>query len=535
MRFCMDQDASRTLPVRATLLLLALTLILLLFRAGAVPLLGPDEPRYARVAVEMSRSGDLVTPTLQGRPWMEKPILYYWIAAGAFRILGENEMAARLPANLGAMLFVLATAIVGARLYDSRAGLLAGFIAATSVLPFVQGRAASMDMLLAATLTAGIGLLALRRLGLAGPAATVAAAAFLGLATLAKGPLGLLLAVLVLGAHLLLARDAVRPRAFELLAAAAVFVVVAAPWYVLIYLRQGQAFIDTFFLDHNVQRFTSTVHKHPGPFYYYLPVLLIGFFPWSGLLLPALGRVSRRSPADLFLLCWALVPFAFFSVAGSKLPGYILPIVAPLAVLMARGALAIEDREPLPTGLGATGTAAIGLVLGFAVFGASAYLLWTAEPGALSVLPIGLWALLLSWVIARVIHRSPSEALRSLRVGAPGLLALVLLAVPPLLAERESGRELFRVAGGREVLSFRAWRTAWMSGYFYNDARVREVTDPAEIVAAAQKSPTLVLCGPEQQGELQWTPGIRVKPLAQGPTHGRKRKRDVLLEVTASH
>src|SRR6266536_1549184 len=87
-------------------ILLALTAALLLFRLGAVPLLGPDEPRYARVAVEMHRSGDLVTPALQGRPWLEKPILYYWLAAASFAVLGENEAAARLPSVMAGVLLV---------------------------------------------------------------------------------------------------------------------------------------------------------------------------------------------------------------------------------------------------------------------------------------------------------------------------------------------------------------------------------------------------------------------------------------------
>src|SRR4051794_35577616 len=111
MALRMDQDDEpRTLPAGGALLLLALCALRPAFRAGGVPLPGPDEPRYARVAVEMSRSGDLVTPTLQGRPWLEKPILYYWMAAGAFKVLGETEGAARVPAVLATLLLVMTTA-----------------------------------------------------------------------------------------------------------------------------------------------------------------------------------------------------------------------------------------------------------------------------------------------------------------------------------------------------------------------------------------------------------------------------------------
>jgi 4-amino-4-deoxy-L-arabinose transferase-like glycosyltransferase len=527
MTVSMDQDEARSLPTGGTLLLLALTLLLLIFRAGAVPLVGPDEPRYARVAVEMSRSGDLVTPTLQGRPWLEKPILYYWLAAGSYRLLGENETAARLPSVLATLLLVLTTAIVGARLYGRRAGLHAGFIVATSVLTFAEGRAATMDMLLAAALTAGLGLFALRQLDLAGAGASILGAAFLGLATLAKGPIGIVLPVLVLASYLAITRQWPRPRLAEAALAAGAFLMVALPWYLMVWMRQGHAFIETFLLNHNVQRFTSTVHRHPGSFLYYVPVLLVGLFPWSGLLLPAFGRVTRRATADVLLLCWILAPLVFFSAAGSKLPGYILPIVPPLSILMGRGAVALLDREPLRPGLGPTGVALLGLLLGFAVFGATAWLWWKGEPDAPSLLPVGIWALILTWLVLRIIQRSPAEALRSLRVGATGLLILVTLAAPPYVAHHESGRDLFRPAAGREVLAWGAWRTAWMAGYFYNDGRVREVTDPAEITSAASTAPVLALCGPEQLGLLKWTPGIHVEVLAVGP------RRNALLEVSA--
>src|SRR5258708_30124601 len=141
------------LPPRATALLLALSGALLLFRLGGVPLLGPDEPRYARVAVEMHRSGDRVTPTLQGRPWLEKPALYYWMAGAAFSLFGETETAARLPSVASRLLLTGATALLRARLYGSAAGLCAGVVLATSILPFAYSPAAAMDMLLAATVT----------------------------------------------------------------------------------------------------------------------------------------------------------------------------------------------------------------------------------------------------------------------------------------------------------------------------------------------------------------------------------------------
>jgi 4-amino-4-deoxy-L-arabinose transferase-like glycosyltransferase len=311
---------SAPLPRRSVAVLLVLVAALLVFRLGAVPLLGPDEPRYTRVAVEMHRAGEWVTPTLQGRPWLEKTPLYYWLAGGFFSVLGETETAARLPSVLAALLLVGVTALAGSRLFGPRAGLSAGFVAGTSLLPFVYGRAASMDMLLAATVTAAIAAVGLRLLDGAGPRAVPVAAAFAGLATLAKGPLGLLLPLLVVGAYVGIAREWSGLR--EILAPRAIlaFLVVAAPWYVAILLDQGRHFFDVFLLNQNVERFTSTIHHHPGAIWYYLPVLLVGLFPWSGLAVPGLFGLRPRTERK---------PRRRRSSPGSKSPSGARPCLPP--------------------------------------------------------------------------------------------------------------------------------------------------------------------------------------------------------------
>src|SRR5262249_40217994 len=230
----MADPMSQALPPRGTALLLGLTAALLLLRLGTIPLVGPDEPRYVRVAVEMHRAHEWVRPTLGGEPWLEKPPLYYWLAGVAVSLFGETEWAARLPSVAAAVLLAFATALFGARLYGARAGLHAGFVLATSILPFAYAHAATMDMLLAATVTVGTGLLALRLLGIAGPLAVPAATAVLGLATLAKGPLGLVLPGLVVLAYLLARREWRFVRELFSPAAIPAFLIVAAPSYVLV-------------------------------------------------------------------------------------------------------------------------------------------------------------------------------------------------------------------------------------------------------------------------------------------------------------
>lgn len=515
------------LPVRGATLLLALAAALLLFRLGAVPLLGPDEPRYARVAVEMHRSGDWVTPRLQGEPWLEKPALYYWLASAAFRVFGETEMAARLPAVAAGLLLVGTTAMLGARLYGAAAGLHAGFILATSLLAFAYARAATMDMLVAAPITVAIGLLALRLLGIAGGLAIPAAWLAIGIACLAKGPLGLLLPGLVVVGYAAATRSWQPLRRFVSPAGLILFVLVTGPWYGLILASQGRHFVDVFLLNHNLQRFTSTVHNHPGPVLYYIPLLLGGLFPWSGLVVAGLGAARpRASRVDLFVMLWLLAPLLFFSAAGSKLPGYILPCLAPLALLMGRAAAEMAEGASLSFWAGPRAVALVGLALGALVATTPAVLLRMHEPGWLQTLPLGLWALIVAFTASRAWGRSARSALALLRVGGAGLLLLVILAAPPILARQQSGRELFLPAARREVLAWGAWRTAWMSGYFYNDGEVREVADLGAIHEAASRGPTLVVCGPSERRQLESSPAFATLTLAEGP------RQNALLRVS---
>jgi 4-amino-4-deoxy-L-arabinose transferase-like glycosyltransferase len=351
-------------------------------------------------------------------------------------------------------------------------------------------------------------------LGLARPRAKIAAAAFFGLATLAKGPLGMLLPAIVAGGYVLITRERAAARPLLSPLPWAVFAAVALPWYLLILRAQGRAFIDVFLLDHNVARFTSEIHRHPGPPYYYVPVLLAGLFPWSGFVLPALGATRPRlHRADLFVLLWLTLPFIFFSAAGSKLPGYILPCVAPMALLIGRAADGLIGGAAFPPGTGARAAA----LLNFAVAVIAVALVWALGREAQAALPLAAWAILAVWLSSRRLERDPAGALAVLRVGGAGLLLLLSLTAPPLLARRESGRDLFLPAARRPVLAWGAWRTAWMAGLFYNDGQVREVSGLPEVLESARSGPALVLCGPAERRVLASTRLLRIQALAEGP------------------
>jgi 4-amino-4-deoxy-L-arabinose transferase-like glycosyltransferase len=317
------------------LLLAAVCYVFFFYGISAIGLTGPDEPRYAAVAREMYQSGDWVTPRLHGEPWFEKPVLLYWGAALGFVLFGVGEFGARLPSALGATATVFALYFVCRRLWGKAAAVWASLILCSSVGYFAFGRAASTDMPLTACLT--LALLAF----LMGHDAEEpyrrrwfrAFYAFLGLGVLAKGPVAVLLPVLALLAYLVSRRRLSDWKSWHP-EDAWIILLVSAPWYVAVTWANGYEFVRVFFIDQNLQRFTSTIHGHERPFYFYIPALMMLTFPWTFVVLPALRR--RLPDKERILLWWVVAPVLFFSLSGSKLPGYILPSVPPFVMLIAR-------------------------------------------------------------------------------------------------------------------------------------------------------------------------------------------------------
>ena len=322
----------------------------------AFGLVGPDEPRYASIARDMAASGDWVTPRLHGEPWLEKPILYYWFAAVGYRIFSDGELAARLPSVLGALTTLLALGWVAWRFYGSTTATLFALVFPSSVGVFAFARAATPDMLftsmLALALAAAAPLVLLNQHRFV-PAYQFAFGAALGLAVLAKGPAGVVLAgaSTVIGA-LLIKRGG---RVWRLAGPWALvsFAVVALPWYVLCAVRNPD-FVQVFLVSHNVQRFLEPVFRHEQPFWYFGPVLLLGVAPWTAAIVAtvqeAATRLRRRAWAgspSIFFASWVLFPVLFFSFSQSKLPGYVLPAVPAAALLLAH-ALARAARGARP-------------------------------------------------------------------------------------------------------------------------------------------------------------------------------------------
>ncbi len=355
---------------REFLLLTGLCGFFFFFRLSGLGLLGPDEPRYAQIAREMLVRHDWVTPVLYGHTWLEKPILLYWGEMLSYCAFGVSDWAARVPSAIAATLLVFGTFLTVRRIRHE-ARLDAALAIASSVLVLGFSRAAATDMLLAAPF--GLSLLAwfcwyqsfVEQSTLDAKPAKLWLVLFYAmnaLAMLAKGPVAPALAAFVIIAFCASQRN-IRALLQTLdPLGIVVFLAVAAPWYILVQLRTPE-FFSIFFLKNNLARFGSNLYRHKQPFWYYIPVALVAALPWivwvfhglcdgfhalrsqlSGATAQSAASNAKDEPAytfEIFLFLWALIPIAFFSLSGSKLPGYILPAIPPLLIL---AALAVHRR-----------------------------------------------------------------------------------------------------------------------------------------------------------------------------------------------
>lgn len=329
-----------TLRVAAPLLLVLMAALLFFSRLNC-PLQEPEESRYAEIPRQMLETGSLAVPVLHGQPYLDKPPLLYWLVMASYTLFGVHDSAARLVPCFAAFLTVLVTYAWGRRAVGPRAAFLGAAVLCLSGRFVYLGRLLTMNGLLALCVVAALAaahtaLLATRlrqRWWLLSALAC-------GLGLLTKGPVALILITVPVLACPLLDPRLARPRWRAWLAYCAVAAGVAAPWYITVTVRDAE-FAGYFFWRHNVVRFL-TPFDHEEPAWFYLPSLLLGMLPWS-LLLPILvrhlgqreGEEATGRPAALgFFLLATLGGLAFFSAAGSKRAGYILPVMPPLALAL---------------------------------------------------------------------------------------------------------------------------------------------------------------------------------------------------------
>lgn len=380
-------EINTTKPRRTPIALLVLgvaVLVCLFGNLGALGLVGPDEPRYVWIARAMAETGDWVTPRLYGSPWFEKPVLYYWCAALGFLAHLPVEWAARLPSALAALAAAVAIGILARKHYGGDASslsspaLLTPVLFSTSVAAIGFARSATPDMLFSSAIALAMASAAAVFRGAGGLRTAPSAAsnasrgdtlllvlfgAFLGLGVLAKGPAAIILAGGAIGVwalatnHWRVALRVAHPSAI------AAFCVVALPWYVLCAIRNPD-FLHVFILQHNFERYLTPLYQHRQPFWFFGPIVLLALLPWTVLLWPVAEEGLRlwrekswRDSPGFFFACWAVFPVAFFSLSQSKLPGYILPAIPPLALLCAVSLQRAFQRNH---------TLAVGLTVGLA-------------------------------------------------------------------------------------------------------------------------------------------------------------------------
>lgn len=513
------------LAKRVYLVLFFIIVAFYLYGLGQLPLLGPDEPRYAQVAREMFLRGDWVTPTLGQHTWFEKPALLYWMMIAAAKVFGVNEWSARLGPAICGVLTIAAVWYVGRAVERSGGvsgfGLWSALVTASCLGLIVFSRAASFDIVVTMTTTWALAFFLLYELSrktslLAG------FYVFVGLSLLAKGLVGIVVPFGVVGFYYLLRRTLPERRVFvSLVWGLPLAAAVASLWYGPVIAKHGWSFIDEFFVQHHFARYVSNKYKHPQPIYFFPAIILMLTLPWTVFLIDGLVRIRKwnwRRDENLggdrglnivrvFSLAWLLLPVVFFSFSGSKLPGYVLPALPAAALL-------ITDRLLLPSKWPLRVTGVICFVLG--VGG----IVYAAQSGHIS-LPCAVAAaipLFVAGVATFVLEARAAFA--SVAGGILVLVVIILTCAAPAVAHRESVRDLLKLADARGYANVPvlAQRSDDRSAQFYAHDRV-VYNDEGEVVtfdevtldeARARGARLLVFVSVEYVDEYRKHAGIEV-------------------------
>ena len=385
---------------RITLPLLLLAALTFFAGLGRGAITDSDEAFYAESAREMVASGDWLTPHYNYEPRFQKPVLYYWLTSATYLATGATEMGARLWAALAGVGLVLVTAACGRRWYDETTGLLAGAIVATNFGYFSIGRMSLPDLPLTFCITLAIwaALVSTLEQERSPRKFVVLAALGLGLGFLMKGPVGLVIPLLVILPVLMIERRSIGLDPPDLVIGFVIMLAVAMPWYLVMWTRHGNEYLQSFFVGDNFERFATDRFNDPRPWWFYLPVVAGGMLPWTPLALVWLGPITqfvrgRRSVGtiELRLMLWALLPLVFYSFSVGKQPRYVLPVLPPLAILLAASIVERTQEWRGLDGARSRPRRAVPVVVGsFAsgvFFVTLAVLLYRAQPLLINVQP----------------------------------------------------------------------------------------------------------------------------------------------------
>jgi len=453
-----------TLAKRLNFLLLLVLIAFYFYGLGHLPLIGPDEPRYAQVGREMFLRHDLVTPTLGGHTWFEKPALLYWLQIAAFKLFGVSEWSARLGPALCGVLTVLAIWFLARRIERSTNEVprtfsqTAALIAASCLGLIGFSRGASFDIVITMTTTWAMSFFFLAATNVDERKENlyvIGCYFFVGLSLLAKGLVGIVIPGGVIGSYYLLRREWPNRRLWlSLLWGVPLTILVSSAWYAPVIYKHGWTFVNEFFVQHHFARYLSNKYHHPQPFYFYPAILLLLTLPWTPFLVALLVRVGRwkwrgtgiTDQLVVFCFAWLLFPVLFFSFSGSKLPGYILPVLPAVLILISLRVVQIEAPSsswPIRT----TGVLWTVLGLGGFVYG------WRIEHLSILCCVLSAAPFLLAgvFVLATNTRWFVQAVAASVVVGVIAVLNCGAASV----VRRESTRDLLRVADAQGYSNLR--------------------------------------------------------------------------------
>jgi 4-amino-4-deoxy-L-arabinose transferase-like glycosyltransferase len=300
----------------------------------------PVEPRYAEIARVMLAKGEWLIPTVNGQLYTDKPILYFWLVLLGSKLVGSvNEWTVRLPSALSALGLVFATYFLGRDLFNAKVGLLASLVLATSARVLWEARWAHTDMTFAFLFTLSLYFFSKAIFQRGAQNRFLLAYALMGLATLAKGLIGIVLPGLILLIFVTVRREWRSLFEWRLLGGIAIFLFVTAPWFAAVSFATDGKWLGDFIWVHHIQRYTGGA-GHREPFFYYFVNFPADFLPWTIFAAPAIFAYwSRfrllREPIPLFLFVWFIAVFVFFDLSDTKRGLYLLPILPPAAIFVA--------------------------------------------------------------------------------------------------------------------------------------------------------------------------------------------------------
>jgi 4-amino-4-deoxy-L-arabinose transferase-like glycosyltransferase len=461
------------LEMRDLIFLTVLICLLFTFMLGNRALSVPDESRYVEISREMVATGNYLTPRLNGVKYFEKPVFFYWLEALSIKFFGLREFTLRLWPALFALFGCLAVAVAGARLFGRRTGLLSALVLATSLLYYGLSRAIILDMPVSILLTLSLFSFLIgthEAMGLKRRLYLWSFYAFAALAFLTKGLIGIIIPGMVIGAWILVLGEWRMLKMLYLPSGLALFLLIAAPWHIMVGMANPE-FYQFYFIHEHFQRYLTTAHHHYQPVWFFVPVLVLGLFPWSVFLVQAIKhsfpstwkeRLEHRDA--LFLMLWAGLVFLFFSASSSKLVPYVLPIFPPLALLIGRYLAAAWDSRDFPgIRVGYTILLAISLLLAGAFLVLPYYWPVPAEAQILGLYRYTLIATLaigfaVSWWLAQ--YHNIGRACIAAAVISALFLVQVNAAAPRINTKsvKQLALELkTRLKPGDEVASYRAY------------------------------------------------------------------------------